>query len=73
MYKKKIIKVVIGEYHDYVAMNGKETVFDPTSEDCDRLLKESGGATTEDCMKFLANLNKGIFPPENKKPGKNKA
>jgi hypothetical protein len=37
----KVVKVTIGAYHDYIAMNHKEVVFDPTPEDCDRILRES--------------------------------
>jgi hypothetical protein len=35
------VEATISEYHDYVAMNANEIVFDPTPEDCDRILKES--------------------------------
>ena len=38
---RKIVKAVIGQYHDYVAMNAHEIVLDPTPEDCDRIFKES--------------------------------
>jgi hypothetical protein len=34
-------KIVIGQYHDFIAMNLHEVVFDPTLEDCDRILRES--------------------------------
>jgi hypothetical protein len=35
------VEATISEYHDYVAMNANEIVFNPTPEDCDRILKES--------------------------------
>ena len=39
--KLKTVKAVIGQYHDYVAMNAHEIVLDPTPEDCDRIWRES--------------------------------
>ena len=41
MPKSRVVKVVIGEWHDYIALNLHEVVFDPTPEDCDRILRES--------------------------------
>ena len=35
------IKAEIGQYHDYVAMNGHEIVLNPTPEESDRILRES--------------------------------
>ena len=41
MPKSRVVKVVIGEWHDYIALNLHEVVFDPTPEDCDRIFRES--------------------------------
>jgi hypothetical protein len=35
-----MVKASIGSYHDFIAMNHKETVLDPTPEDVDRILQE---------------------------------
>lgn len=43
--KKKVlqkpIKTVIGEYHDYIALNQYEIVLDPSPEDNERIFYES--------------------------------
>jgi hypothetical protein len=35
-----MIKATISSYHDFIVMNHKETVFDPTPEDVDRIMQE---------------------------------
>jgi hypothetical protein len=35
------IKAIIGEYHDYIALNLHEIVLDPTPEESERIWKES--------------------------------
>lgn len=35
------VVAVIGQYHDYIAMNANECIFDPTPEESARILAES--------------------------------
>lgn len=35
------IEATIGQWHDFIAMNANEVVFDPTPEESDRILRES--------------------------------
>ena len=37
----KTVKAVIGQWHDYIAMNFHECILDPTPEESDRILRES--------------------------------
>ena len=36
-----VTEAVVGEYHDFIAMNANEIVLDPTPEDNERILRES--------------------------------
>jgi hypothetical protein len=40
-YMKVGGEAIVGQWHDYIAMNFHEIVFDPTPEDRDRILRES--------------------------------
>jgi hypothetical protein len=37
----KPVKAVIGQWHDYIAMNQHGYILDPTPEESDRMLRES--------------------------------
>ena len=39
--RAKPVKAVIGQWHDYIAMNQHGYILDPTPEESDRMLRES--------------------------------
>jgi hypothetical protein len=38
----RIIDAVIGEYHDFLFINGNEIILNPTEQDYERVAKEGG-------------------------------
>ena len=45
----KPVKAVIGQWHDYIAMNQHGYILDPTPEESDRMLRESRIELAEGC------------------------
>ena len=64
---ENISKVNIGEYHDYIVMNHKETILNPTPEDIDRVLQEGNVSDLPEIEQqealnvFMAKLNGGHY------------
>jgi hypothetical protein len=64
---ENISEVTIGEYHDYIVMNHKETILNPTPEDIDRVLQEGDVSDLPEIEQqealnvFMAKLNGGHY------------